>query len=123
MRSFSVFAATVLALATLAIAPPSPAPVAGVISTDNSTLFVGTSGDALVHLIAITGTPNIADLSTAPTPLTDFKQLAPNLPCSPITAATMPGMPLPLNTPPCVTSNGLSIAVPNLLVQKPRPST
>ncbi len=28
------------------------APVAGVISTDNSTLFVGTSGDALVHLIS-----------------------------------------------------------------------
>jgi trimeric autotransporter adhesin len=99
------------------------APVAGVVSTDNSTLFVGTSGDAMVHLIAITGTPNIVGLSSAPTPLTDFKQLAPNLPCSPITSATMPGLPLPLDTPACITSNGQSIAVPNLLVQKPRPST
>jgi hypothetical protein len=115
---------TDIPLVTAANSAGAPtAPVAGVISTDNSTLFVGTSGDALVHLIAITGTPNIADLTSAPTPLTDFKQIAPNLPCSPITAATMPGMPLPLNTPPCVTSNGQSIAVPNLLVQKPRPST
>ena len=100
------------------------APVAGVISTDNSTLFVGTSNDALVHLISITGTPNIADLSSAPPPLTDFKYLAPNLPCSPITTATTPGYLIPANTPACITSTtGQSIAVPNLLVQKPRPST
>jgi hypothetical protein len=115
---------TDIPLATAADSAGAPtAPVAGVISTDNSTLFVGTSGDALVHLIAITGTPNIVGLSSAPAPLTDFKQIAPNLPCSPITAATMPGMPLPLNTPACVTSSGQSIAVPNLLVQKPRPTT
>jgi hypothetical protein len=111
-----------LATSPTGVAAPT-APVAGVISTDDSTLFVGTSGDALVHLIAITGTPNITGLASAPTPLTDFKQIAPNLPCSPITAATMPGMPLPLNTPACVTSSVGSIAVPNLLVQKPRPST
>ncbi len=69
--------------------------------------------------------PNIAGLNgAAPAPLTDFKQIAPNLPCSPITAATMPGIPLPRNTPACITTTtGQSIAVPNLLVQKPRPST
>jgi trimeric autotransporter adhesin len=112
-----------LATATNSTAAPS-APVAGVISTDNSTLFVGTSGDAMVHLISITGMPNIVGLSSAPTPLTDFQQIAPNLPCSPITAATMPGYLIPADTPPCVTSTtGQSIAVPNLLVQKPRPST
>jgi trimeric autotransporter adhesin len=114
---------TDIPLATAANSAGAPtAPVAGVVSTDNSTLFVGTSGDALVHLIAITGTPNVVGLSSAPTPLTDFKQIAPNLPCSPITAATMPGIPLP-NTPACVNSSVGSIAVPNLLVQKPRPST
>jgi hypothetical protein len=42
------------------------APIAGVISADNTTLYVGTSGDNLVHLI---------NRST----LTDSSTLAPNL--------------------------------------------
>ncbi|HWZ50225.1 MAG TPA: hypothetical protein VNW54_02055 [Granulicella sp.] len=109
----------------LATAPNSAAapmaPVAGVISTDNSTLFVGTSGDALVHLFSITGTPNIAGLTNPPAPFTDFKQIAPNLPYSPL--VTMPGLTLPTNPPLPVTVGGQQIAVPDLLVQKPRPST
>jgi trimeric autotransporter adhesin len=65
------------------------APVAGVVSADNATFFVGTTGDNSVHLI---------DRST----LTDqpAKGIFPNL----------PGI------------NG-GVAIPNLLVQRPRKST
>jgi hypothetical protein len=52
---------------TIPLTAPAIAPVAGVISADNSTLYVGTSGDALVHLIN-TGT------------FTDTRTIAPNLP-------------------------------------------
>ncbi len=51
------------------------APVAGVISTDNTTLYVGTSGDNLVHII---------NRST----LTDTSTLTPNLPGA--SGATVP---------------------------------
>ena len=75
---------------TIPLTAPAIAPVAGTISADNSTLYVGTTGDALVHLIN-TGT------------FTDTKTIAPNLPSA--TGATG------------------TVAVPNLLVQKPRKST
>ena len=42
------------------------APIAGVVSADNSTFYVGTSGDNLVHIITRS-------------PLTDSSTLAPNL--------------------------------------------
>jgi hypothetical protein len=64
------------------------APVAGTVSADNSTIYVGTTGDNLVHIIS-TGT------------LTDTKTIAPALPGA----------------------NGAAIAVPNLLVEKPRKTT
>jgi hypothetical protein len=65
------------------------APVAGVVSADDSTFFAGTSGDNDVHLITR------STLTDDPT-----KTIAPNLP-------------------------GISggVAVPNLLVQRPRKST
>jgi hypothetical protein len=52
---------------TIALTAPAVAPVAGTISADNSTIYVGTSGDALIHLID-TGT------------FTDTKTIAPALP-------------------------------------------
>jgi hypothetical protein len=69
------------------------APIAGVISADNSTIYVGTKTDNLVHLI------NRGTLS-------DSSTLAPNL-----TAA--PGLTVPAGSPVPV----------NLLVQKPRKTT
>ncbi|HEV2710766.1 MAG TPA: hypothetical protein VGU67_11170 [Edaphobacter sp.] len=65
------------------------APVTGVVSADNSTFFVGTSGDNSVHLI---DRPTLTDQPA--------KGIVPNL----------PGI------------NG-GVAVPNLLVQRPRKST
>jgi len=52
---------------TIPLTAPAIAPVAGTISADNTTLYVGTSGDSLIHLIN-TGT------------LTDTKTIAPALP-------------------------------------------
>jgi len=69
------------------------APIAGVISADNTTLYVGTSGDNLVHLI---------NRST----LTDSSTLAPNLVAAPNQSV----------------SAGTVVPV-NLLVQKPRKTT
>ena len=66
------------------------APVGGAVSADNSTIYVGTSGDDLVHIIS-TGT------------LTDTKTIAPALPSA--------------------TGGSGAIAVPNLLVEKPRKTT
>lgn len=76
-------------ISSIQLSGAAVAPVAGVVSADNSTFFVGTSGDNDVHLI---------DRST----LTDnaTKTIAPNL----------PGI------------NG-GVALPNLLVQRPRKST
>ncbi len=65
------------------------APVAGVFSSDNSTFFVGTSGDNLIHLITRT-----------PTTYTDSNTIAPKLP-----------------------DPSGNIVTPNLIVQKPRPTT
>ncbi len=66
------------------------APVGGTISADNSTVYVGTSGDDLVHIIS-TGT------------LTETNAIAPALPSFSGAAGTS--------------------AVPDLLVEKPRPTT
>jgi hypothetical protein len=76
-------------IANIPLSGSAIAPVAGVVSADNSTFFVGTSGDNKVHLI---------DRTT----LTDdpAKAIAPAL----------PGL------------NG-GVAIPNLLVQRPRKST
>ena len=75
---------------TIKLSGAAIAPTSGAISADNSTLYVGTSGDDLVHIIST---------ST----LTDTKTIAPALPSFSGAAGT--------------------IAVPNLLVEKPRPST
>ncbi|HMH15753.1 MAG TPA: hypothetical protein VK578_21815 [Edaphobacter sp.] len=68
------------------------APVAGVISSDNSTIYVGTTGDNSVHLINRT---TLTDDTT--------KTIAPNLPQN-INGADQPG----------------TIATPNLIVQHPK---
>jgi hypothetical protein len=72
------------------------APIAGVLSADNTTLYAGTSGDNLVHLIT-RGT------------LTDTSTLAPNLIVSP----TLVSPTLPAGT----------VVPVNLLAQKPRKTT
>jgi hypothetical protein len=59
-----------IALQTLAGSPSPVAPEAGVVSSDNTTFFVGTSGDNLVHLLT-RGANGFSD-TTAP--------LIPNLP-------------------------------------------
>lgn len=75
---------------TIPLSGSAVAPEGGAISADNSTIYVGTSGDGLVHIIN-TGT------------LTDTKTIAPALPSF---------------------SGGAGvIATPNLLVEKPRPTT
>jgi hypothetical protein len=53
-----------VALQTLAGSPAPVAPEAGVVSSDNNTLYVGTSGDNLVHLLT-RGTNGFSD-TTAP---------------------------------------------------------
>jgi trimeric autotransporter adhesin len=87
------------------------APVAGVVSADNQTVYVGTSGDNVVHLIA-KGTNGYQDSIPAGTPapaVAPFGPIAPNLPCAPGFS--------------CSTGVGTGIATPNLLVQKPRKAT
>jgi len=69
------------------------APIAGVISADNATIYAATSGDNLVHLIT---------RST----LTDTSTLAPNL-------LAAPNQSVPVGT----------VVPVNLLVQKPRKTT
>jgi|UPI00047EF529 hypothetical protein len=71
------------------------APVAGTISSDDLTLYIGTAGDNKVHLI------NTKSLTDDPT-----KAIAPNLP-------------LYLNN----SDNPSTIVTPNLLVQHPRKAT
>jgi len=66
------------------------APEGGAVSADNSTVYVGTSGDNLVHIISTTN-------------LTDTKTIAPAL--------------------PSFSGGSGAIAVPNLLVEKPRKTT
>jgi hypothetical protein len=77
-------------LTNIHLSGTATAPVGGAISADNKTVYVGTSGDNLVHIVS-TGS------------LTDTKTIAPALP-------SFSG------------TNG-PIAVPNLLVEKPRPAT
>ncbi|MBB5056118.1 hypothetical protein HDF16_000787 [Granulicella aggregans] len=86
---------------TIPLTTPAIAPVGGTISADNTTLYVGTSGDALVHLISTTGCTDPAAIGT--TTCEDTKTIAPNLPSATGAAGTF--------------------AVPNLLVQKPRKTT
>jgi trimeric autotransporter adhesin len=87
------------------------APVAGAVSADNQTVYVGTSGDNVVHVIA-KGANGYQDSipSGPPAPaVAPFGPLAPNLPCAPGYT--------------CSTGVGTGIATPNLLVQKPRKAT
>jgi hypothetical protein len=81
------------AISYIRLSGTATAPIAGVISADNSTIYVGTQTDNLVHLI---------NRST----LSDSSTLAPNL-----TAA--PGL---------TVTQGSTVPV-NLLVQKPRKTT
>jgi hypothetical protein len=83
---------TNIALQTTSAGTPI-APEAGVVSSDNQTFYVGTSGDSLVHRL-IRGTNGFADTAT------------------PIIPAL-----------PNINSAITSPAVPNLLAQKPRKST
>jgi hypothetical protein len=84
-------------LTNIPLSGTATAPVAGVWSTDNLTFYAGTSGDNFIHLIT---RPTIGST------LTDSKTIAPNLPLAP-------------NIP----NTSGTIAVPNLLVQKPRKTT
>ncbi|WP_263383286.1 hypothetical protein [Granulicella arctica] len=88
--------ATPGALTNIKLSGTATAPVAGVWSTDNFTFYAGTSGDNLVHLIT---------RPAAGSTLTDSKTIAPNLPLAPNTGGTG------------------TIAIPNLMVQKPRKTT
>jgi hypothetical protein len=76
--------------------PAPTAPIAGVISADNTTFYVGTTGDNLVHII------NRATLTDSPS-----SALAPKLPPA-------PGITVP---------SGTTTVPVNLLVQKPRRTT
>jgi hypothetical protein len=80
-------------LSYITLAGTATAPAAGVVSTDNSTLYVGTSGDNLVHILT-KGANGFVDTTTP---------IAPNLP--PATGTTGP------------------YVTPNLLVQRPRKTT
>jgi hypothetical protein len=85
---------------TLTYAPLSgtaTAPVAGVVSADNTTLFVGTSGDNLIHI-----------LTRGSTGFTD--------------SSATTGIAIPVN-PQLPAINGSGFATPNLLAQKPRKLT
>ncbi|HUV70744.1 MAG TPA: hypothetical protein VMW15_13845 [Terracidiphilus sp.] len=57
------------------------APLAGAFTPDDSTFFVSTAGDNMIHYISIPANPSLA------TPPTDTKQISPNLPaCTPVSA-------------------------------------
>jgi trimeric autotransporter adhesin len=101
MRSEHVTSVTLTGGASLA-------PVAGAFSTDNLTFYVGTSGDNLVHTIAVNSsgaTPTAADSGTP---------IVPNLPCA-------TGSTYIVATPPCPAN--VTVGTPNLLVQRPKKST
>jgi hypothetical protein len=87
-------------LTPIKLSGAATAPVAGVISGDNTTIYIGTATDNLVHLI--TGTPG------APATYTDTSTLTPGL-------APAPGV---TTVPP-----GATTVPVNLLVQKPRKTT
>ncbi len=81
------------------------APVAGVISSDNSTIYVGTTGDNSVHLIDRNTLTDLVNNTTLPS--NAVKIIAPNLP------QNVNGVDQPIT--PTTPS-----ATPNLLVQHPK---
>lgn len=81
------------AISYITLQGAATAPVAGVVSTDNNTFYVGTAGDNLVHILT-RGASGFVDTTTP---------IIPNLPSS--TGTTGP------------------YATPNLIVQKPKKST
>jgi trimeric autotransporter adhesin len=98
---------TTIPLATTPLGTPI-APVAGAVSADNNTFFVGTSGDNAVHLL-VKGTNGYQDSVTSQGAASPAAPIAPNLTCA-------PGM-------TCSTGVGTGVATPNLIVQKPRVAT
>ncbi|QHN02342.1 hypothetical protein FTO74_02365 [Granulicella sp. WH15] len=84
-------------LSNITLSGTATAPVAAVISTDNQLVFVGTSGDNLIHILT-RGTSGFAD-STSTT-----------------------GIPIPL-APLLPSITGSGFATPNLLAQRPRKLT
>ncbi|MCL2659696.1 MAG: hypothetical protein FWD64_04160 [Acidobacteriaceae bacterium] len=92
---------TPITLDTASGAAAPTAPVDAAISTDNTTLFVGTTGDNSVHQIDV---PSLSDNAA--------NIIAPNLVCTdPKTNADIPACP-----------NGSITAIPNLIVQHPKKS-
>jgi trimeric autotransporter adhesin len=90
------------AATSIALTGGASSPIAAAISTDNSTLFVGTTGDNLVHLINVN---TLKDTTTV-------------LPNGSVQNGIAPG----LTSPP--DSNGqIKVVTPNLIVQHPRKST
>jgi hypothetical protein len=66
-------------------ATPPTAPLAGAFSPDNSTFFVSTAGDNLVHVISIP--PNLPLALPTEAPATAIPPISPNLPaCTPVSA-------------------------------------
>ena len=86
--------------------PGATAPVSGVFSSDNLTFYTGTSGDNLVHEVALTyptsGPPTAAQSGT----------ITPALPCGVGNIAA-----------PNLTCTAGSIVAPDLIVQRPKKST
>ena len=86
------------ALSYVKLSGSAIAPVAQVLSTDNQTLFVGTTGDNFVHLLT-RGTAGFTD-----------------------SASNNGGIVVPL-VPQLPSVTGTGLATPNLLVQRPRRTT
>ena len=86
--------------------PGATAPISGVFSTDNLTFYAGTSGDNLVHEVALTypttGNPTAAQSGT----------INPTLPCGVGNIAA-----------PNLTCTAGSTVAPDLIVQRPKKST
>ena len=91
------------AITSVALTGSATAPVSGVASADDTTFFVGTSGDNSVHLI---GTSTLTD---------NAKQIiTPNLPAF---------IPAPTGPTGAGTDNPATTVTPDLLVQRPRRPT
>jgi trimeric autotransporter adhesin len=85
------------------------APVAGIFSPDRDTFYAGTSGDNLVHII------NVLSLTQPSAP-----------PVNPDTGTIAPALPLCLvqdQSGNCTSQSPGLFATPNLLADKPRPTT
>jgi trimeric autotransporter adhesin len=96
---------SMIPLATTSLGTPI-APVAGAVSADNQTFFVGTSGDNAVHLLLRQSSGSYLDAVTPQTSAAPAAPIAPNLAC----AAGVS----------CPAGVGTGVATPNLIVQKPR---